>query len=115
MNTTNTIRHPVDVTSASFETEVVARSHQHPVLVDFWAAWCGPCKMIAPSLKEIALERGEQATVAKVDVDAEGDLATRFGIRAIPTLLVFRHGQVVQTVVGIQSKASLLARLDAAA
>jgi len=97
-----TVAEVVHLTEDSFD-ETIKNAHG-PVLVDFWAAWCGPCKMIAPLLDEIAGEVTGQATVAKVNVDQNGDLSARFGVRSIPTLVVFKDGRVVDQTVGAISK-----------
>lgn len=96
----------VHVTDASFEDEVAKSSV--PVLVDFWAAWCGPCKMIAPVLDEIAEDYDGKLKVCKVDVDANRDVPAKFGIRGIPTLIVFKGGQAAATKVGALSKSQLI-------
>ncbi len=88
----------VHLTDDTFDDQI--RKVKGPVLVDFWAAWCGPCKMIAPSLDQIADEMAGRITVAKVDVDQNGDVANRFGIRSIPTLMVFKDGRVVDQMIG---------------
>lgn len=99
-------------TSQNFPAEVL--SSNQPVLVDFWAEWCGPCKMIAPVLDELATEYAGKAKIAKVNIDDHQDLAAQFGIRAIPTLLMFKGGQVIEQVVGMKSKRDLKSSLDKA-
>ena len=101
----------VTVNDSNFESEVT-RSTQ-PVLVDFWAEWCGPCKMIAPVLDEIAKEKAGSLKVAKVNVDTNQSLSARYNIRAIPTLLLFKSGQLRDQVTGMTSKNDLLRRIDA--
>src|SRR5688572_6805428 len=96
---------PVHVSSDSFEDEVVQSTL--PVVVDFWADWCVPCKMIAPALAQLAQQYDGKVKIAKVDVDSHGDLAERFDIQSIPTLLVFKGGQVVQRQVGAVAKPGL--------
>ena len=102
------------LTDANFDQEVLAAST--PVLVDFWATWCGPCKMIAPILDEIAEEKAGVIKIGKVDVDENQGLSARYGIRAIPTLLLFKNGEVKEQIVGgMVSKHDLLAKLEALA
>ena len=97
--------HIVHVTDASFEEEVLGA--EVPVLVDFWAEWCGPCKMIAPVLSELADEYEGKVKVCKVDVDANPEIPPKFGIRGIPTLILFKGGNAEATKVGALSKAQL--------
>ncbi|HWL51919.1 MAG TPA: thioredoxin [Chthoniobacteraceae bacterium] len=103
----------INLTEATFDQEIANATT--PILVDFWATWCGPCKMIAPILDEIADEKGGAVKVAKVDVDQNGSIAARYGVRAIPTLLFIKNGEVKEQVVGMTSKKDLLAKLDALA
>lgn len=93
------------VSDDSFATDVLGS--QTPVLVDYWAPWCGPCKMIAPMLEEIANEFGDKVTIAKLNVDENQQTAAKFGIRGIPTLMLFKDGQVKATKVGALSKSQL--------
>ncbi len=98
------------LTDANFDQEVLKSST--PVLVDFWAEWCGPCKMIAPMLDELASEYDGKVKVGKVNIDEFQSIATQYGVRAIPTLLIFKDGEVAEQVVGMRSKRDLKATLD---
>ncbi|HLR82932.1 MAG TPA: thioredoxin TrxA [Paenalcaligenes sp.] len=99
-----------NVTDTSFENDVLQSNI--PVLVDFWAAWCGPCKAIAPILDEAANDYQNRVTIAKVNVDENPDTAAKYGVRGIPTLMLFKDGEVSQTKVGALSKAQLYQFLD---
>jgi thioredoxin 1 len=103
----NLIKH---VSDASFDQDVIQADK--PVLVDFWAEWCGPCKAIAPILEEVSGTYASKLQVAKVDVDSNRDTAAKFGIRGIPTLVLFKNGQVAATKVGALTKAQLTSFLD---
>ena len=98
------------VSNDSFDADVLKA--EHPVLVDYWAEWCGPCKLIAPILDEVSRDYGDKLRVAKVNVDENQEIASKYGIRGIPTLMLFRNGAVVATKVGALSKSQLTAFLD---
>lgn len=100
----------VTVTDASFADDVLLSTK--PVLVDFWADWCGPCKMVAPVLEEIAGTHADKLTVAKVDVDANPDVARDYQILSLPTMMLFSGGKPVKQIVGAKGKAALLRELD---
>jgi thioredoxin 1 len=102
----------VQLTDANFQQEVVAAAV--PALVDFWAEWCMPCRMIAPTVEELAKEYAGRIKVGKVDTDSNREVSLKYGISAIPTLMLFKGGQVVKKFVGLQQKKDLKAAIDAA-
>jgi thioredoxin 1 len=102
---------PININEASFDKAVI--KSPIPVVVDFWAAWCGPCKMIAPVLNEIAKEHGDRFRVAKVDIDSDPGLQQRFNIRGVPALLFFRGGELKDQLVGAASKKAIVDKLEA--
>jgi thioredoxin 1 len=100
---------PIEINDANFQAEVLQADK--PVLVDFWAVWCGPCKMIAPVVEEMAKEYDGKLKVAKMDVDANPKMAMQYGIRSIPTLLIFKGGQVVEQIIGAVPKRHLVDKI----
>ena len=103
---------PITITDDNFEAEV-AKSDK-PVLIDFWATWCGPCRMIAPIVEELAVEYDGKAKIGKVDVDENQQIAIKFGVRSIPTLLIFKDGKLKDTIIGAVPKSQIVNKLNAA-
>lgn len=102
---------PIHVSEETFDIAVL--KSPVPVLVDFWATWCGPCKMIAPILDEIAKEQDGKVRIAKIDVDQNQALAARYNIRGIPTMILFQNGAPVETIVGLTAKQNIISKLQA--
>jgi thioredoxin 1 len=98
------------VTDSSFQQDVLAASR--PVLVDFWAEWCGPCRMIAPALEELSDELGERVTIAKLNIDENPDAPTRYGVRGIPTMILFKNGEPAATKIGAEPKSRIQGWLE---
>ncbi len=105
--------HPIQLSAASFDAEVL--KSDKPVLVDLWATWCGPCRMISPLIDEIAAETSDRFKITKLDIDAHPELASQLGVRSVPTLLFFKNGVVSDQVVGAVPKKTILAKLEALA
>lgn len=102
---------PIEITDQNFQQEVL--NCDKPVLVDFWAVWCGPCKAIAPVVEEIARDYGTQLKVGKLDVGANPEVPMRYSVRNIPTLLIFKGGEVVEQIIGAMPKGNLVKKLSA--
>lgn len=103
----------LEFTDDSFEEDVLNADSSKPVLVDFWAEWCGPCKMVGPIVDELADEFEGKAKIGKVDVDSNPETSTKYGIRSIPSLLIFKDGEVVDQIVGAVPKSQLKKQLEA--
>jgi thioredoxin 1 len=103
---------PVEITDDNFESEVL--QSEKPVLIDFWAVWCGPCKIIAPIVEELASEYDGKIKVGKLDVDANQQTSIKYGVRSIPTLLVFKEGNVKETIIGAVPKKLIVEKINAA-
>ena len=101
----------IEVTDASFDADVL--NAEGPVLVDFWAEWCGPCKQISPALEEMAIEMGGKVTIAKVNIDDNPAIPSKYGVRGIPTLILFKGGEVAATKVGAAPKSQLVEWVEA--
>ena len=101
----------VEITDANFE-EIVLQADK-PVLVDFWAAWCGPCRMLGPIIKDLSEDFGDKAIIGKVDIDANPEFATKYGVRNIPTVLLFKNGEAVDKQVGVAQKSVYTQKLEA--
>ena len=104
--------HPTDTTDTTFQTDVL--DNDTPVLVDFWAPWCGPCRMVAPIVEELAEEYDGKVKFVKLNTDENPQIAGKYGIRSIPTLLVFKNGEAVSQIVGFRPKSDLAKRLEEA-
>ena len=100
----------IEITDSNFEEKVLKSSK--PVMVDFWAAWCGPCRMVGPIMDELSEEYADTAVVGKVDVDSNQEFAAKYGVRNIPTVLVFKNGEVVTRQVGVASKSTYTEAID---
>ena len=101
---------PVEITDDNFETEVI--KSDKPVLIDFWAVWCGPCKLIAPIVEEIAVEYDGKVKVGKLDVDSNQQTSIKFGVRSIPTVLIFKDGKLKETIIGAVPKKNIVDKLN---
>lgn len=103
--------HPIEITDANFEQEVI--KSEIPVLIDFWAVWCGPCKMIAPIIDELANDFEGRIKVGKLDIDTNQETALKYGVRTIPSLYIFKDGKIVDQIIGTVPKSSITAKLNA--
>ena len=102
---------PIEITDGNFEAEVL--QSDKPVLIDFWAAWCAPCRMIAPIVEELAEEYDGKVKIGKLDVDSNQQTAIKYGVRSIPTVLIIKNGEVADTIIGALPKTAFVSKLDA--
>ena len=102
---------PIEITDGNFEAEVL--QSDKPVLIDFWAAWCAPCRMIAPIIEDLATDFEGKAKIGKLDVDSNQQTAIKYGVRSIPTVLIIKNGEVVDTIIGALAKAAFVDKLQA--
>ena len=102
---------PIEITDGNFEVEVL--QSDKPVLIDFWAAWCAPCRMIAPIVEELAQEYDGKVKIGKLDVDSNQQTAIKYGVRSIPTVLIIKNGEVADTIIGALPKAAFVDKLEA--
>ena len=100
----------IQLSDSNFESEVI--NSQKPILVDFWAEWCGPCKMIAPELEKLAAEKNEELKIGKLNVDDNRDTAMKYSISSIPTLLLFKNGEIVKKLIGVMSKDKIITEIS---
>ena len=100
----------IDITDSQFSSEVL--EHDTPVLLDFWAPWCGPCKMIAPILDQVAEHFGEKVKICKINIDESEETAMKFGVRGVPTLMLFKNGENIETKVGVGQKGQLVSMVE---
>lgn len=99
---------PIDIKEQEFDAKVIEASKHKPILVDFWAPWCGPCLMMSPILEEVSKELGEKGEIVKINVDNNQQISQEYGIRSIPTLILFKDGKIHKTEIGLKNKANIL-------
>lgn len=103
----------IEVNNDNWESEVIENSKTKPVVVDFWAPWCGPCRMVSPVLEELSAEMNEQLTFCKINIDDNQETANRFGVMSIPTMIIFKNGEVIDRTIGASTKTKLKEKFEA--